>query len=73
MHTAELQSKSITALNDASRDLAESTLRIRNDIEMIPMEDVADNIRNLGYETGELNTVIDSLLEIMDHKLERVG
>ncbi len=73
MNTAELQSKSITALNDASRDLAESTLRIRNDIEMIPMEDVADNIRTLGEETGELNTVIDSLLEIMDHKLERVG
>jgi len=37
------------------------------------MEDVADNIRTLGEETGELNTVIDSLLEIMDHKLERVG
>lgn len=73
MRTAELQSKSIIALNDASRDLAESTLRIRNDIEMIPMEDVADNIRTLGEETGELNTVIDSLLEIMDHKLERVG
>ena len=73
MHTAELQSKSITALNDASQDLAESTLRIRNDIEMIPMEDVADNIRTLGDETGELNTVIDSLLEIMDHKLEKVG
>jgi hypothetical protein len=73
MHTAELQSKSITALNDASKNLAESTLRIRNDIEMIPMEDVADNIRTLGNETGELNTVIDSLLEIMDHKLEKVG
>jgi hypothetical protein len=73
MLTAELQSKSITALNDASKDLAESTLRIRSDIEMIPMEDVADNIRTLGAETGELNTVIDSLLEIMDHKLERVG
>jgi len=73
MNTAELQSKSIAALNDASRNLAESTLRIRNDIEMIPMEDVSDNIRTLGEETGELNTVIDSLLEIMDHKLERVG
>ncbi|MCK5675324.1 MAG: hypothetical protein KAH95_18220 [Spirochaetales bacterium] len=73
MRTAELQSKSIHSLNDASRDLAESTLRIRNDIEMIPMVDVANNIRTLGEETGELNTVIDSLLEIMDHKLERVG
>jgi len=73
MHTAELQSKSIRALNDASRDLAESTMRVRNDIEMIPMVDVADNIKILGEETGELNTVIDSLLEIMDHKLERVG
>jgi len=73
MHTADLQSKSIAALNDASRDLADSTLRIRGNIEMIPMEDVADTIRTLGEETGELNTVIDSLLEIMDHKLERVG
>ncbi len=71
--TAAVQSESIHSLNEASRDLAESTLRIRKDIEMIPMEDVADNIRTLGEETGELNTVIDSLLEIMDHKLERVG
>ncbi len=71
--TAEVQSDSIRALNEASRGLAESTVRIRNDIEMIPMEDVADNIRTLGVETGELNTVIDSLLEIMDHKLERIG
>jgi len=73
LKTAELQSNSIVALNEASNDLAASTLRIRSDIEMIPMEDVADNIRALGIETGELNTVIDSLLEIMEHKLERVG
>lgn len=72
MKTAELQSNSIVALNEASNDLAASTLKIRSDIEMIPMEDVADNIRALGIETGELNTVIDSLLEIMEHKLERV-
>ncbi|MDA3937809.1 MAG: hypothetical protein PF693_00675 [Spirochaetia bacterium] len=73
LKTAELQSESISSLNEASKDLAESTLRIRSDIEMIPMVDVAENIRTLGAETGELNTVIDSLLEIMDHKLERVG
>ena len=53
--------------------LAESTIIIRKEIELLPIEDVADNIRTLGEETGELNTVIDSLLEVMEHKLERVG
>jgi hypothetical protein len=70
--SASAQSKSIEELHSTATSLSEVTSSIQKSIESIPMEDVSENIRTLGRETGDLNVVIDSLLEIMDHKLEKI-
>lgn len=67
------QSESIKDLNGVSGQLAESTERIRKNIEELPVDKASEAVKTLAEETGELNTVIDAVISILDEKLRRAG
>ena len=60
-------------LTASALDFSLSTGRIRQELEAWPLAAVSSELSRLNAETGELDTVIDSLIRIMEQKLERIA
>ena len=69
----EDQSRTARSLAESTRDFAAGLGRLRQDADRIPLEETARQLGDLNRETGELNAVVDSVIDLLDRKLEKVG
>ena len=66
------QSDTIRNIAESGAILSGATLEIKNDLSALPMKEINQNLSQFRSETGELNLVLDSLVEIIEEKLEKV-
>lgn len=67
------QSENISSLGRVAEETAGITDRLKEDLSGIPAAEASESIRVLAKETRELDTVIDSILLILETKLETAG
>lgn len=71
--TLKTQSGTVKEIAESTLLLSSAAIRIRNELEGLPLEQVNQNLVQFRSETGDLNLVLDSLIEIIERKIERVG
>jgi hypothetical protein len=65
--------RELSAQGDALRELSTASDRVRNGFDSLPLAPVADALAGFRTETGELNGVLDGLIELLERKVERVS
>jgi methyl-accepting chemotaxis protein len=66
------QMEGIKTLDEVNRDFSAASSRLLKDLDRLPVMQIAESIKVLGRESSELGTVMDSILSIVEKKLERV-
>jgi hypothetical protein len=71
--------RSLCAQEDPVRAMGESALafsrsagRMRAELDALPLEQVNSGLEGLRKETGDLDTVLDSLIEVLERKVEKI-
>ncbi|MBN2657357.1 MAG: hypothetical protein EH225_05300 [Calditrichaeota bacterium] len=59
-------------LSRSGKELFESSDKMRAELDRLPLKEINDDLNRFRGETGELNLVLDSLVEILENKVEKV-
>jgi len=66
------QTEDVSAYCEAIKELSEALRTLHRDCDAVPVESLSDGLCTLTRDTGELDAVLDSLISIIDRKLEVV-
>ena len=66
----EKQAEGIGAVDDSLKSLSDRLRSLRNDTDTIDLKRTADRVASFSRETGELNAVLDSLIDIIENKVD---
>ena len=68
----ETNTDSLVRFNELTAQFALAAGRVASEAERLPMREVNDELASFGTGVGELNTVLESLISVLDHKVEKV-
>ncbi|TVR51259.1 MAG: hypothetical protein EA426_20125 [Spirochaetaceae bacterium] len=68
----ERNTDSLVRFNELTAQFALSAGRVSSEAERLPLREVNDELASFGTGVAELNTVLESLISILDHKVEKV-
>lgn len=71
--TTEDYARGVSSLAGLTGDVEEASRRITSRVEALPLESAAEELERLRGGVKELNLVLDSLISILDRKVEKVG
>ncbi len=66
----EKQAEGIGAIDDGLKSFSQRLHSLKNDAETIDLKGTADQVAAFSRETGELNAVLDSLIDIIERKVD---
>lgn len=73
IQTTEDYARGVRSLAELTGDVEEASRRITSRVEALPLESAAEELERLRGGVKELNLVLDSLISILDRKVEKVG
>lgn len=66
----EKQAEGIGAVDESLKSFADRIHSLKNDSDAIDLQGTADQLASFSRETGELNAVLDSLIDIIERKVD---
>jgi|GEM_PF-3201049 len=68
----EKQAEGIGAADESLQSFSDRLRSLKNDTDSLNLKETADQVASFSRETSELNAVLDSLIDIIEHKVDKL-